>query len=64
MSVIGRLDGQVDEVLISPLGRKNRQEAIEQDEQAAPVCGAVQTESDATAKKSAEKRDALPVWLL
>ena len=64
MSVIGRLDEQVDQVLISPLGRKDRQESIEQDDQAAPPSEAVQTESDFPARKREEKNDSLPVWLL
>jgi hypothetical protein len=61
MSVIGRLDEQVDEVLIEPLQRKNKQEANEQEDEHVP--SRVQTESESIVKKRAES-DALPVWLL
>jgi hypothetical protein len=63
MSVIGRLDGEVDEVLISPLQRKNKQETNEQEDEHAPAREPVQTESESTIKKRAES-DTLPVWLL
>jgi hypothetical protein len=62
MSVIGRLDKQVDEVLISPLERKKKQEMNEEDEDASSR-EVVQTESEATVKKRPES-GALPVWLL
>jgi hypothetical protein len=63
MSVISRLDGQVDEVLISPLQRKNKQETNELVDEHAPARKTVQTESESAVKKRAES-DSLPVWLL
>jgi hypothetical protein len=63
MSVIGRLDDQVDEVLITPLQRKNNQEANEQKDEQPPLREATQIESDSSEKKRAE-RETLPVWLL
>ena len=69
MTVIGRLDDQVDSVLIAPLDRNRRRstEAKEQpeNEQAAPP------QTDAQAPDEAEsfqheqvEREELPVWLL
>ena len=64
MSVIGRLDKQVEDVLISPLGRKSRREAIEQEDEQTTPRGVVEGEDpEPTIKKRAEN-DALPVWLL
>jgi hypothetical protein len=64
MSVIGRLDEQVDEVLISPLEKKRRADPIRRDERAegerslpAPAESPTEPESDGA-------RDELPVWLL
>lgn len=72
MPVIGRLDGQVDEVLIAPL-EKRRRGADE-----APHDDDATTRGDATAENRGEQeepaprdefendavRDELPVWLL
>ena len=71
MPVIGRLDGQVDEVLIAPLAKRRREEAEP------PRADEEQTRGDATdsrgghgkraAQEEVEKgavRDELPVWLL
>jgi hypothetical protein len=70
MPVIGRLDDQVDAVLISPVGRRNRPEADERDAQTAQDEGAV-TDAASPAGKSDEQsadkprtRETLPVWLL
>lgn len=63
MSVIGRLDDQVAEILITPLQRKNNQEADEQEAAQPSSREAMQIESDSPGKKRAE-REALPVWLL
>ena len=63
MSVIGRLDGQVDEVLISPLARKNRGERDGREgERTAPP--EPQSEAPARDEKQAPKQGELPVWLL
>ena len=71
MPVIGRLDGQVDEVLIAPIEKRRREEAEP------PRADDVRTRGDAmenrgghgnrAARDEVEKdavRDALPVWLL
>lgn len=63
MSVIGRLDEQVDKVLISPLAGKNEQETSEQDNDSDASRAATPTKSDSLKKRNAE-RDTLPVWLL
>jgi hypothetical protein len=65
MSVIGRLDKQVDEILINPLSKRRRG-----DEEPAPPS---QTEADPTpshpsetanADETSARDDELPVWLL
>ena len=63
MSVIGRLDDQVDEVIIKPVG-KRRQEVVE------PRAPAQQPETE-TQKRTSEDAEEkpvqptdLPVWLL
>ena len=71
MPVIGRLDGQVDEVLIAPLEKRRREEAEP------PRADDEQTRGDAEenrgghGKRAARDevgkdavRDELPVWLL
>jgi hypothetical protein len=63
MSVIGRLDEQVDKVLISPRAGKNEQETNEQDNDSDASRAATRTASDSLKKRNAE-RDTLPVWLL
>jgi hypothetical protein len=63
MSVIGRLDGQVDEILITPLQRKNNQETNEQEAGQSPSREMSEIESNSSEKKRAE-RETLPVWLL
>ena len=71
MPVIGRLDDQVDAVLIKPLTTKNAQPA--QEDKKAPGSKGEQTVADAqsrvddrnesSASKSGQRED-LPVWLL
>ena len=68
MTVIGRLDEQVDAVLIAPLKRKQRADADAQEQAAdeieaahtAPPVNAHRAEQDARPKAETE----LPVWLL
>ena len=63
MSVIGRLDGQVEEVLINPRRRQRRpaEEEREQPEVPAPA----REERDAESFRERREADsALPVWLL
>lgn len=61
MSVIGRLDKQVDEALIAPLERKETEANREQSENPGS------DESIETVRREVNKRvehDSLPVWLL
>ena len=70
MSVIGRLDDQVEAVLINPLKRRERDDSTqERDAPSPPQPAPLNEERDAesSAESSAETRDteaALPVWLL
>ena len=69
MPVIGRLDGQVDEVIIKPISERRRDEGaptIREGEQtpeppAPPAHAPVQTPHP---DESSAKADELPVWLL
>ena len=64
MPVIGRLDDQVEAVLINPL---RRQPATSEAEREQPVIPAPVSEESERADSTAEKREAepaLPVWLL
>jgi hypothetical protein len=63
MSVIGRLDGQVNEILITPLQRNNRQETNEQEDEQPSSRETKQIEPDSS-RKIEDKRYELPVWLL
>jgi hypothetical protein len=64
MPVIGRLDGQVDELLISPISKRRRDEELSTPDEAAPdPLPAPTTQTPAPVESSAE-RDELPVWLL
>jgi hypothetical protein len=63
MSVIGRLDDQVDEILITPLQRKNNREANEQEAEQPSSREATQIESDPSTENVATHNE-LPVWLL
>lgn len=68
MPVIGRLDGQVDEVLIAPLERRRRRDGDESRD--GEPSGATENRNDLEKQSSRdepEKRAArgeLPVWLL
>jgi hypothetical protein len=63
MSVIGRLDDQVDEILITPLQKKNRQETNEQEDEQTPSRETNQIEPNSSEDKRVES-EPLPVWLL
>ena len=67
MPVIGRLDEQVDELIISPVSKRRRGEEPardrREDAQEPPAPAPAPTETPATDESSAE-RDELPVWLL
>jgi hypothetical protein len=63
MPVIGRLDDQVNKVLITPLQRKNNHGANEQEDEQASSRQTTQIDSDSSEKKRPE-RATLPVWLL
>jgi hypothetical protein len=70
MPVIGRLDGQVEEVIISPISRRRREEdeppALHQNEETPEPSGAhVPTPSQTPDPgESSGEADELPVWLL
>jgi hypothetical protein len=63
MSVIGRLDEQVNEVLIEPLKKKKDQETNERRDEHSHRRETTQIEP-AAAEKSEVERKSLPVWLL
>ncbi len=60
MSVIGRLDEQVDEVLIRPLSKRDKHDKTEQENENPVVRGS----TEERAEKQDGKPDELPVWLL
>jgi hypothetical protein len=69
MSVIGRLDNQVDEIIIKPVGKRKRREGAEGDEM--PSQDAATQPQAETEEYRAEDEDKprdhsseLPVWLL
>ena len=69
MSVIGRLDEQVDSVLIAPLDRNRRRSAETQEQphnqQSAPSQTKAQAPDEAENFQDEEPaQDELPVWLL
>ena len=66
MSVIGRMDKQVEDVLISPLARNNNQnqEAETNDETTSPLARRQSERETAPAQKRRAEQDELPVWLL
>jgi hypothetical protein len=65
MPVIGRLDEQVDELIISPVSKRRRGEEPARDrrEDAQESPPPAPTETPATGESSAERAE-LPVWLL
>ena len=62
MAVIGRLDGQVDEVIIKPISERRRGEEPPVEETPAPTLPP-EAQTPAT-NQSSDKPDTLPVWLL
>jgi hypothetical protein len=67
MSVIGRLDDQVEAVLIKPLKRRERRDDAEAERDAPPSLPNAPLREERDAESSGETRDTnatLPVWLL
>jgi hypothetical protein len=67
MSVIGRLDDQVEAVLINPLKRRERRDDAEGAHDATPLPPAASHEDRDAESSQPEAQDteaALPVWLL
>jgi hypothetical protein len=69
MPVIGRLDGQVDEVIISPISRRRREEepppVQKNEETSGPYDAPDRAPSQTPAEgESSANADELPVWLL
>ena len=67
MPVIGRLDGQVDEVIIEPISRRRREEAPSPTSEEAPAPSAPPERAPAQTPhpdESSAEADELPVWLL
>lgn len=65
MPVIGRLDKQVDDTLISPIEKRNKPKTADdlvptEPDEHAPT----QTHTQATHESSKNSREELPVWLL
>jgi hypothetical protein len=64
MSVIGRLDDQVEAVLINPLKRERPAHDAEEREQPAIPAPAPPARDEESSEETREVDDALPVWLL
>lgn len=65
MSVIGRLDDQVERVLINPLRRERNEGEAEPEASPLPPPAPVRAEREAESSgETHEVEDALPVWLL
>lgn len=62
MPIIGRLDGQVDEVIIKPISERLRGEGPPDEETPEPP-PPPETQTPTT-NQSSGKPDTLPVWLL
>jgi hypothetical protein len=62
MPVIGRLDGQVDEVIIKPISKRRRDEETPDEEK--PERAPSPETHTPTPNQSSTDRDELPVWLL
>ena len=62
MPVIGRLDGQVDEVIIKPISRRPRD--AEEETHAPPQPPPDTSSQTPPPNESSAKTDELPVWLL
>jgi len=63
MPVIGRLDKQVDERIISPISNRRRDEEPPPEQQGDEDPPATSTQTP-SADESSAKTDELPVWLL
>jgi len=63
MPIIGRLDGQVDEVIIKPISKRHEEDAETPDEGAPEPLPSPETQTP-TSNQSSADRDTLPVWLL
>ncbi|MGA9996490.1 MAG: hypothetical protein WBP93_13810 [Pyrinomonadaceae bacterium] len=65
MSVIGRLDQQVEDALISPIEKRDKQQTIDDDAQTETDKRAhTQTHTQSISESSKNRRAELPVWLL
>ncbi|HVF42279.1 MAG TPA: hypothetical protein VM936_04675 [Pyrinomonadaceae bacterium] len=64
MAVIGRLDGQVDEVIIKPISERRRGEEPPAPDEGAPQPPTPPETQTPTPNQSSDKPDTLPVWLL
>lgn len=67
MSVIGRLDDQVEAVLINPLKRERAPGAEERERSPAPAARDAETSPERETDSSPERPEsdaALPVWML
>ena len=67
MPVIGRLDGQVDEVIIRPISERRRDEAETPDDpqrRETPERPPAAQPQTPDADESSKRADELPVWLL
>ena len=65
MSVIGRLDRQVDDILISPLSKtREKKEKVPSVEQPGSDPSEAARETDAAENQKTDERRELPVWLL
>ena len=62
MPVIGRLDGQVDELIIKPISERLRDEETPDEDAHEPAHPP--TTHTPTNNQSSPERDELPVWLL
>ena len=64
MAVIGRLDGQVDEVIIKPISERRRGGGPPTPDEDAPGPPAPPETQTPAPNQSSADRDELPVWLL
>jgi hypothetical protein len=69
MPIIGRLDGQVDEVIISPVSRRRREEeppSVHKNVETSEPSDSPERATSPTppAVESSANADELPVWLL
>ena len=64
MPVIGRLDRQVDEVLINPVSKKRGADDARDKPPPSQTPPPDETEEDTATHRDAPERSELPVWLL